>query len=219
MRQGMRVSRLLRGLALAAALLFAAPAQAAVTITFYSHEFRLLDGQRTDFPHGFVALTGTTDSGEAVNTDFGFSATTIYALALLIPLDGALDNPSDYTPDYIAEAMPHFAFPLSDAQYQAVLATVEKWRNAPQPSYDFYSRNCVTFVSDVAVAAGLTVTTSKKFIHDPRGFLDDTALRNRAFLAQYGNLLQEAQSPAAVNAAAPVPAPESAPRSASAPPL
>jgi len=109
-------------------------------------------------------------------------------------------------PDYIAEAMPHFAFPLSDAQYQAVLTTVDKWRNAPQPSYDFYSRNCVTFVSDIAATAGLTVTTSKKYIHDPRGFLDDTAIRNRAFLSQHGNLFQEAQIP--VTGAAPAtPAP------------
>jgi hypothetical protein len=194
------VSRLLQGLVIAAGLLFAGlvPSHAGVTITFYSHDFRMFDGMNTDLPHGFVTVTGTTDSGQAVNTSFGFSASakSLYELAVLKPMDGAVDDP--YTADYIAKGTPHFAFPLSDALYQTVLATVDKWRNAPQPSYDFYSRNCVTFVSDLAVAAGLTVTTSKKYIHDPRGFLNDTAIRNRTFLAQYGNRFQEAQSPAAI---------------------
>ena len=194
--------RMLRGLVIAAGLLLAGliPSHAAVTITFYSHKFRLIDGVNTDYPHGFVTLVGTTDSGQPVNTSYGFSATTLYALALLTPLHGAVDAP--YDADYISQGTPHFAFPLTDAQYQAVLAAVDKWRTARQPSYDFYSRNCVTFVSDLAVAAGLTVTTSKKYIHDPRGFLIDTAIRNRVFLAQYGNRFQESQA-----AASPAPQP------------
>ena len=49
----------LLAIAAPACLLFGAvPAQAAVTATFYSHKFRLVDGLRTDFPHGFVVLAG-----------------------------------------------------------------------------------------------------------------------------------------------------------------
>lgn len=164
------MTRLLQSLVIAAGLLFTGlvPSHAAVTITFYSHKFRMFDGAKSDYPHGFVTVTGTTDSGQPVNTAFGFSATTIYAIALLTPVDGAVDDPNGYTADYIAQATPHFAFPISDAQYQAVLAMVDKWRTAAQPSYDFYSRNCVTFVSDLAFAAGLAVTTSNKYIHDPQ---------------------------------------------------
>ena len=160
--------RLISGLAVAAGLFFAsiAPSHAGVTITFYSHKFRLIDGLASDYPHGFAILSGTNNAGQPVNVDMGFSATTLYAMALLVPLDGALDDP--YTGDYVATATPHFSFPLSEAQYQAVLATADKWRNAKQPSYDFYTRNCVTFIRDIAVAAGLSVSYSRDFIHDPR---------------------------------------------------
>jgi hypothetical protein len=162
-----------------------------VTITFYSHKFRLFHGFTTEYPHGFVTLSGTTDSGQVVNTSLGFSATTIYLLALLVPIDGDVDDP--YPAGYIAAALPHFSFPLTEAQYNAVMATADKWRTARQPSYDLYKSNCVTFVRDLAVAAGLSVSYSDKFIHAPREFLDDVAIRNRAFLAQYGNKLLESQ--------------------------
>ena len=165
-------------------------ASATVTITFYHHKFRLLHGLATEYPHGFVTLTGTTPDGKVIDTSYGFSANSIYLIALLAPINGDVDDP--YDKDYIAAAIPHFAFPLTDAQYQAVLATVEKWHKAPQPSYDFYTANCVSFVSDLAVASGLTITKSDEFIHDPQGFLNDTASRNRAFLAQYGNRFRDA---------------------------
>ena len=168
-------------------------ASATVTITFYHHKFRLLHGLMTEYPHGFVTLTGTTSDGTAIDTSYGFSATSLYLIALLAPLNGDVDDP--YDKDYIAAAIPHFAFPLTDAQYQAVLATVDKWRKAPQPSYDFYTANCVSFVSDLAVAAGLAIISGDEFIHDPQGFLNDTASRNRSFLVQYGNRFRD--SPAA----------------------
>jgi hypothetical protein len=206
--------RLISGLAVAAGLFFAsiAPSHAGVTITFYSHKFRLIDGLASDYPHGFAILSGTNNAGQPVNVDMGFSATTLYAMALLVPLDGALDDP--YTGDYVATATPHFSFPLSEAQYQAVLATADKWRNAKQPSYDFYTRNCVTFIRDIAVAAGLSVSYSRDFIHDPKGFLDDAAIRNRPFLAQYGNRFQGGPQPAPMTASLPG---QNAPATADAP--
>jgi hypothetical protein len=179
------VRRLIWAMALLAGLLPALPANAAVTITFYSHRFHLFHGFTTEFPHGFVVLSGTTDTGQKIaGTELGFSATNFYARALLFPIEGALD---DKLPDgYVSEALYHFSFQLTDAQYQMVMATADRWRNAPQPSYDFYTRNCVTFVRDIAVASGLTVSYSRKFIHDPKAFLDDAATRNDAFLTQHG---------------------------------
>ena len=67
----------------------------------------------------------------------------------------------------------------------AVMATADKWRAAPQPSYDFYNRNCVTFIRDIAVSAGLSVSYATKFIHDPQAFLKDVAVRNADFLADH----------------------------------
>jgi len=44
------------------ALLTSAPAEAAVTVTFYSHDFRMFGaGMMMNFPHGFIALSGTPD--------------------------------------------------------------------------------------------------------------------------------------------------------------
>jgi len=178
------VQRALAGLALLAALLFAQPAGATVTITFYSHNFHMFHGVTTEFPHGFALLSGTTGDGQPVKANLGFSATSFYIAALFHPINGALDE-MPLPPGYVEEADFHFAFPLSDAQYRAVMAMAEKWRSAPQPSYDYYTRNCVTFIRDIALSAGLSVSYAKKFIHDPKEFLNDVALRNAAFLAPY----------------------------------
>src|SRR3954469_2380811 len=176
--------RILGIVTLLAGLISAAPAGAAVTITFYSHNFHMFHGVTTEFPHGFALLSGTTESGEQVAANLGFSATSFYIAALFHPIDGALDA-MPLPAGYVEEATYQFAFPLSDAQYRAVMATADKWRSAPQPSYDFYNRNCVSFIRDIAVSAGLSVSYAAKFIHDPRAFLQDVATRNAAFLARY----------------------------------
>jgi len=187
------MERLLFRLSVVVALLLAAaaPASAAVTISFYSHKFHYaLDGV-TQYPHGFVLLSGTTADGQAVNTNLGFSSITpSYSRALLGPLTGALDD-VPLRDGYVAEATFHFSFPLTDGQARAVLAAAEKWRNAPQPSYDLWSRNCVTFIRDIAIAAGLSVATdNNKNRFDPRAFLDDVAARNLVFLMQYDDHLE-----------------------------
>ena len=121
------------GLVIALVLAVVAPASAAVTISFYSHKFHYgVDGV-TQYPHAFVLLSGTTGGGETVNTNLGFSAVTpSYALALLGPMQGALDD-VPLRSGYVAEATFQFSFPLTDDQVQAVLAAAEKWRDAPQP--------------------------------------------------------------------------------------
>lgn len=158
----------------------AAPAQAKVVITFYSHSLGTY-GFDIAFPHGYVTLTGTTENGQAVKANFGFTAPDVSPAMLWGPVDGRLDTEPD---DYIAEGKPHFSLAISDTQYRAVLAVIEKWRNAAQPSYDLDSRNCVTFVKEIAVAVGLAVSDDKKFIHAPNDFLNDVATRNAALLAQ-----------------------------------
>jgi hypothetical protein len=161
-------------------LLFAAPAQAAVTISFYSHDLRLFDGLQTDFPHGFVLLSGTTADGEQVKHNFGFSAVNIFIDVLWHPVKGALDDEPLPT-GYVAEATQHLSFVISDDQYRAVMAVVDKWRTWPQPSYDIDTHNFVNFVKEIAQAVGLSVSEDKKFIHAPKEFLADVAARNPRF--------------------------------------
>ena len=172
------------------ALLTSAPAEAAVTITFYSHDFRMFGaGLMMNFPHGFIALSGTPDDGTppAAST-FGFSATDFFINALWEPVEGSLD-PSPLPASYMASADRHFSFALTDAQYHAVMAVVDKWKSWPQPSYDIDKHNCVTFVKELAIAAGLSVSDSPKFIRKPKEFLEDVASRNGAFLGEQGNVI------------------------------
>jgi len=173
------------------ALLTSAPAEAAVTITFYSHDFRMFGaGLMMNFPHGFIALSGTPDDGStpAVTSTFGFSATDFFINALWEPVEGSLD-PSPLPASYMASADRHFSFALTDAQYHAVVAVVDRWKSWPQPSYDIDKHNCVTFVKELAIAAGLSVSDSPKFIRKPKEFLDDVASRNGAFLGEHGNVI------------------------------
>src|SRR5262245_28389114 len=79
--------------------------------------------------------------------------------------------------DYMAMSQPHLSLPISDEQYRSVLAIVDRWRKYPQPSYSLDSKNCVTFVRDIAIALRLPASTDAKFIRDPRGFLEDLQLR------------------------------------------
>lgn len=171
-----------------ALLALAVPARAAVTIDFYSHTLAIVgSGGNTYFPHGFVLLSGTTDSGTPVNANLGFTAQNIFINVLWEPITGELD-PTPLPHGYVDGAVHHFSFALTDAQYRAVLAVADKWRNWPQPSYDIDSHNCVLFVKDLALATGLAVSDDKKFIHAPGDFLDDVQLRNATFLNAHGVL-------------------------------
>lgn len=177
-----------RGLACVLLLLACAlPARAAVTIDFYSHKLAMAPGLNTYFPHGFVLLSGTDSGGAPVKANLGFTARNIFINVLWERVTGELD-PTPLPDGYVAGAVNHFAFELTDAQYRAVLAVADKWRNWPQPSYDIDEHNCVLFVKDLAMAAGLSVSDDEKFIHAPGDFLDDVAARNTAFLAAHGTL-------------------------------
>lgn len=176
--------RLFTGILLAL-LAFAAPARAAVTIDFYTHKLAMAPGLNTYFPHGFVLLNGTSEDGTPVKANLGFTAKNIFINVLWEKVTGEMD-PTPLPAGYVDGALRHFSFPLTEAQYRAVLATAEKWRTAPQPSYDMDSTNCVTFVKEVAIAAGLIVSEDRKFIHAPGDFVPDIARRNADFLSQFG---------------------------------
>jgi hypothetical protein len=87
---------------------------------------------------------------------------------------------------------------LTDEQYREVVAIVEKWRDAPQPSYRLSGRNCVDFVADVAVALGLQAPVIPKLMKKPRTYLDRIAELNSDLIAHWsGHLATVAGSPSA----------------------
>ena len=155
--------RLLLLFALLCGLVF--PANAAVEIAFYSRE---LGGN--NFPHAFFALKGRVDAtGEQVDTSLGFTAHSVTPAILFGSVRGEVEVEGERQ---IARSDRKFAVMLTDAQYRAVMAVVEEWRNAPQPSYNLRRHSCVHFVSAVAAAIGLRVDNAQRLMNRPRSFLE-----------------------------------------------
>ena len=180
----------MRGLlaALFLCLLAPGPAWAAVEIAFYSRD------QGVDFPHAFVTLKGVVDdTGETVDTNFGFTPRHISPAVLMGSVGGKVVS---VEADYIALSNRHFAVVLSDEQYRAVMAQVDAWRNRPQPNYNLNRRNCVIFVAELAAAAGIDGSPEPGLMKKPKTFLNLLRDRNAPLIAVRG-----AAPPAAAQAA------------------
>jgi hypothetical protein len=175
------VSRLPRLLALLAAFLVAlvaVPASAAVQITFYSKELG------ATFPHAFVTLAGTLDrSGQRIDVDYGFTAKTVSPAILFGRVAGEVI--SDHGAAYIKASDKHFSLTLSDADYDRLMATVARWRAAPQPSYDLGTHNCIHFVADLAASLGMKADVPKQLTKKPRSWLDYLTDGNRPWLVAH----------------------------------
>lgn len=141
----------------------AAPARAEVVVSFYSHDF----GDR--FPHAFIVLKGTVDAtGEAVDANYGFTATSVSPAILLGSVKGKVESSK---PDYIAKSDRQFDVTVDDATYARVLAKVDEWRTREQPSYSLNKRNCVHFVMELAEVVGLAVNRKSRLFKKPKSFL------------------------------------------------
>jgi hypothetical protein len=141
-----------------------APALAAVEIAFYSRELG-----ENNFPHAFIMLRGTLDeTGERIDTSLGFTAHSVTPALLLGSVRGEVVVESERQ---IARSDRQFGLILTDDQYRAAMAVVERWRARPQPSYNLNRANCVWFVSEIAAAIGLRIEISQRLSKRPRSFL------------------------------------------------
>jgi hypothetical protein len=149
----------------------AVPAQAAVTITFWSHELG------NSFPHAFVTLRGIPDVGGApVDTNVGFTARSVSPALLVGPVAAKLDIAK---PGYIAGSDAQFSVVMSDAQYGAVLRLVDAWSEGkPDSVYRLSYHNCVTFVKEAARIVGLTELDQPKLMRKPRSYLKAVQAEN-----------------------------------------
>ena len=178
-------------LALAAlAWLAAAPASAAVQITFYSKQLT------SSFPHSFVILRGTLERGGArIDEDYGFTAKSISPAILMGAVKGEVV--SDHNQGYVNNSDSHFTVSISDAEYERVMATVERWRTRRQPSYDLGTRNCIHFVAEIAASIGMRADTPKGLMKKPRSYLDYLTEANRPWLTARNAIFHRAAAPAA----------------------
>jgi len=160
-----RLPRLFAFMAAALLVLTAAPANAAVQITFYSKQLS------SSFPHAFVIMHGTLDrNGARVDEDYGFTAKSVSPAILMGAVKGEVV--SDHNAGYVRQSDSHFTLTISDSEYDRVMATVERWRTRRQPSYDLGSRNCIHFVAEIASSVGMRSDTPKKLMKKPRSYLD-----------------------------------------------
>jgi hypothetical protein len=149
-------------------LLMLAPAEARadVVVSFYSHELDV--GFRTDFPHAFVVVQGITADGRKVDTNFGFTAKSVSPAVLMGSVYGTMET---LPVSYYAKSQKQFAITITDAQYDALLALVAKWRALPGKSYNLDKNNCIHFVGEAAQVLGLKVQIEKKLVRKPKSFL------------------------------------------------
>lgn len=144
------------------ALLFSVPAQADVSVTFYSHDFG------KNFPHAFFVLKGKLDNGEVIDTSYGFTAVNVSPGILLGSVKGHIETPKK---SYISNSNPHFTVTVPDAKYHDLMALVRKWQNRAQKSYNLNKRNCVHFASEAIALLGYKFNAKTKNWKKPKSFM------------------------------------------------
>ncbi len=154
----------LRKLILSALLLLLPhPAAAEIVVSFYSHDFG------SSFPHAFITVKGSLDrGGEPIDTSYGFTAKSLSPSILTGPVVGMVET---LKPKYVASSDRQFAVKISDAQYDAMMAVVSKWRNQPGKSYSLNSHNCIHFAGEIAQTLAMKVVFDPKLIKKPRSFM------------------------------------------------
>lgn len=183
------------------------PAQAAVIITFWSHELG------NSFPHAFFTLRGVPDSGgAAVNETFGFTAKTLSPALLFGPVPGKIDVAHQ---GYIAGSDAQFSVTMTDAQYRDVLGLVDAWTEGkPDGVYRLGDHNCVTFVQEAARRVGLVRLNKPGLMKKPRSYLKAIQTENmnrvtvigmhgKAWLAMFAGDMPLSQRPQATREAEP----------------
>ena len=155
------------------------PAQAAVTITFWSHELG------NSFPHAFFTLRGIPDSGGvAVDSTFGFTAKTVSPALLFGPVAGKIDVARR---SYVSSSDAQFSVTMTDAQYGDVLGLVDAWSEGkPDGVYRLGDHNCVTFVKEAARRVGLVGLDRPGLMKKPRSYLKAIQTENAGRVTAIG---------------------------------
>lgn len=166
--------------------LFAQPAFAQVTITFWSHD------QDSEFPHTFFALKGAPEAGgAALDENYGFTAKAVSPAILFGSVAGEVQTAK---PGYIRRSDAQFSVVLTDAQLARVQSLIGEWRDL---RYNLNRRNCIHFVAEALRRSGVIVPDLPKLMKKPKSFLIAVGQANEgrvrqirmsgaAYIAAYG---------------------------------
>ena len=154
-------------------LLTPAEALAQVSLTFHSFSGSMFSGR---YPHTFISMVGTLDdTGQPVRENFGYTAVEITPAILTRSVAGRIASEEER---YVTSTRLHFTLRLSDAQYRAIRAEIDRWANEGGEQYNLDSRNCLHFVARIAAMAGLVADVPGSLARRPRAWLDYIARRN-----------------------------------------
>ncbi len=151
----------------------AVPASAAVVVTFYGHEGAQVRGGWLYFPHAYLRLHGTLETGETVERSVGFTARSPGPQLLLFSGPGILKEPDAI---YVAEGIPYLSVQIPDETYRQIATRIDWWGTREGSRYDLHKRNCIAFVADVARRLGLRTPSHETL--SPNGFLKDMVAMN-----------------------------------------
>lgn len=161
------MTRLLALLLSALLALLPLAAQAQVTAAFHSFNGSYFGGR---YPHAFVVLDGTLADGSRVHENFGYSTDAGAIAALAGTVRGTIQVEKE---TYIRKTNRHFAVPISDDQYRALIAEREAWRDAPgQKRYSLDHRNCIHFVARLAELVGINAPVPQNMVRRPKLWLN-----------------------------------------------
>ena len=129
-----------------------------------------------DFPHSMLRITGTTESGEVIDRNFGY-----------MPKDGGLtmmlgrrvsgaviDRPEASIPWELVT--PHISVQIPDSVLDVVIDRFRYWNENQNGGYDFFDQNCIAFLADIAGTVGLKVPPGAHL--SPGGFMRELAEMN-----------------------------------------
>lgn len=152
-------------------------ASARYVVSFYSHSWGVGQGMLY-FPHVFLVIRGAPDGGgPPIEQSFGFTDPSPTPALLFHRSHGEV---IDSRKDYLSVSRKHFSIQIDDDQYRRLIEAVRAWEGVDGDPYDLHSRNCITFVGEMARAIGLMVGDER--ITDPSRFLEDLKARNASVL-------------------------------------
>lgn len=161
-----RPGRWVRALVIASiALLWPTVADAAVLLRFHSFTGSVFGR----YPHAFIELSGTLDSGRPVHENYGYTAVHVTPALLAGNVRGTIESENE---GYLRTTNVHFSVPVSDAQYWAIVTETGKWRDDPGKSYNLNTHNCVSFVARIAQMVGLQADIPAGMIKHPKAWLN-----------------------------------------------